>query len=110
MMLEGKVALVTGAGRRQGLGQAICARLAADGCRIALTDLAAPKPLMDARNIGTRAEMEDVARELAKIGPQVIALPMDVREEAEIETTIAAVLARFDDRSQHYEVRESRQV
>ena len=95
MMLEGKVALVTGAGRRQGLGQAICARLAADGCRIALTDLAAPKPLMDARNIGTRAEMEDVARELAKIGPQVIALPMDVREEAEIETTIAAVLARF---------------
>ena len=37
-MLEGKVALVTGAGRHGGLGQAICARLAVEGCRVALTE------------------------------------------------------------------------
>ena len=44
--LEGKVALVTGAGRHGGLGQAICARLAVEGCRVALTDIGEPQPLM----------------------------------------------------------------
>jgi len=95
MTLEGKVALVTGAGRHQGLGKAICARLAADGCRIALTDLAAPQPLMEARNIGLRAEMDEVAHELSAIGPGVIALPMDVRDEAQIEAAIATVVSTF---------------
>lgn len=95
MALEGKVALVTGAGRHRGLGKAICARLAREGCRIALTDLALPQPLMDAKNIGTRAEMDEVADELAAIGPEVIALPMDVRDEAQVEAAIAAVVATF---------------
>jgi len=95
MALEGKVALVTGAGRHRGLGKAICARLAREGCRIALTDLALPQPLMDAKNIGTRAEMDEVADELAAIGPEVIALPMDVRDEAQVESAIAAVVATF---------------
>ena len=35
--LEGKVALVTGSAR--GIGKAICARLAAEGARIAVLDL-----------------------------------------------------------------------
>jgi NAD(P)-dependent dehydrogenase (short-subunit alcohol dehydrogenase family) len=95
MTLEGKVALVTGAGRHRGLGKAICARLAREGCQIALTDLALPQPLMDAKNIGTRAEMDEVADELAAIGPKVIALPMDVRDEAQIESAIATVVATF---------------
>jgi meso-butanediol dehydrogenase/(S,S)-butanediol dehydrogenase/diacetyl reductase len=93
--LAGKVALVTGAGRHQGLGKAICAQLAADGCRIALTDLGEPKPLMEAGNIGTRATMDEVAAELSRIGPEVIALPMDVTDEAQIEAAIASVVARF---------------
>jgi meso-butanediol dehydrogenase/(S,S)-butanediol dehydrogenase/diacetyl reductase len=95
MTLAGKVALVTGAGRHKGLGKAICARLAAQGCRIALTDLAAPQPLMETKNIGTRAEMDEVAAELSLIGPEVIALPMDVRNEQQIEEVIGTVVARF---------------
>ena len=95
MTLEGKVALVTGAGRHRGLGKAICARLAREGCRIALTDLATPQPLMDASNIGTRAEMDEVADELGAIGPKVIALPMDVRDEAQVEVAIASVVGTF---------------
>lgn len=93
--LAGKVALVTGAGRHKGLGKAICAQLAQEGCRIALTDLADPKPLMEAQHIGTRATMDEVAAELSHIGPEVIAVPMDVTDEAQIEAAIATVVARF---------------
>jgi meso-butanediol dehydrogenase/(S,S)-butanediol dehydrogenase/diacetyl reductase len=95
MMLQGKVALVTGAGRHGGLGKAICARLATEGCRIALTDLANPKPLMEARHIGTRAEMDEVAEELSKIGPEVRAFAMDVCNEDQIEAVMASVVEHF---------------
>ena len=94
-MLEGKVALVTGAGRHGGLGQAICARLAVEGCRVALTDIGEPQPLMGAGHIGSSAEMEQVAAGLREIGPEILALPMDVRDEAQVEAAIAAVVARF---------------
>jgi NAD(P)-dependent dehydrogenase (short-subunit alcohol dehydrogenase family) len=93
--LEGKVALVTGAGRSAGLGRAICARLAEEGCRIVLTDLATPKPLLEADRIGTLSDMEATAAELRQIGPEVMSIAMDVREEAEIEAAIAQVVARF---------------
>ncbi len=95
MMLQGKVALVTGAGRHGGLGKAICARLAAEGCRIALTDLANPKPLMEAQHIGTRAEMDEVAEELSKIGPEVRAFAMGVCNEGQIEAVMASVVEHF---------------
>ena len=94
-MLQGKVALVTGAGRHGGLGKAICARLAAEGCRIALTDLASPQPLMETQHIGTRAEMDEVADELSKIGPEVRAFAMDVRDEGQIEAVMASVVDHF---------------
>jgi len=93
--LAGKVALVTGAGRKRGLGRAICARLAAEGCRIALTDLAEPKPLMEAKHIGTREEMEATAEELRSIGPDIVAFALDVRVEEEVEAVIAGVVTRF---------------
>jgi meso-butanediol dehydrogenase/(S,S)-butanediol dehydrogenase/diacetyl reductase len=93
--LEGKVALVTGAGRRQGLGRAISARLAAEGCHVVITDLAEPQPLMQAGNIGTRTEMEATADELRALGTDILALPMDVRVEAQVEQTIETVVERF---------------
>ena len=37
--LEGKVAIVTGAGRRKGLSEAIARKLAADGVRLVIHDL-----------------------------------------------------------------------
>ena len=37
--LEGKVALVTGAGRHRGLGEAMAKRLAVDGARVVITDI-----------------------------------------------------------------------
>jgi meso-butanediol dehydrogenase/(S,S)-butanediol dehydrogenase/diacetyl reductase len=38
--LSGKVAIITGAGRRGGLGAAMAQRLAAEGAQVVITDLA----------------------------------------------------------------------
>ena len=93
--LAGKVALVTGSGRRAGLGAAICRRLAQEGCRIAVTDLAVPRPLMEAAHIGTRDEMETVAEELRGLGAEVMTQPLDVTDEASVKAAFNAVVARF---------------
>ena len=87
--LAGKVALITGAGRRQGLGYAIARRLAADGAAVALTDLADPRELMEADRIGTRAELEELAAELRAAGGRAIALALDVTDEASVDAAFA---------------------
>ncbi len=40
--LEGKVVVVTGAGRRGGIGEAVAQRLARDGAHLVLGDICAP--------------------------------------------------------------------
>jgi meso-butanediol dehydrogenase/(S,S)-butanediol dehydrogenase/diacetyl reductase len=50
---------------------------------------------MDAQHIGTRAEMDEVAEELSKIGPEVRAFAMDVCDESQIEAVMASVVEHF---------------
>jgi len=57
--LDGRVALVTGAG--QGMGAAIAARLAAAGARVAVNDVVASGARATAERIGGRAHPFDVA-------------------------------------------------
>jgi 3-oxoacyl-[acyl-carrier protein] reductase len=57
--LDGQVALVTGGG--QGIGEAICRRLAAAGARVAVFDLNEPKGQTVAQEIGGRGIAGDVA-------------------------------------------------
>jgi meso-butanediol dehydrogenase/(S,S)-butanediol dehydrogenase/diacetyl reductase len=93
--LEGKVALITGAGRRRGLGLAIATRLAADGCAVFVTDLARPRPLMEADRIGTQSELDAVATELRASGARAASHPLDVTDEASVDAAFAACLAEF---------------
>jgi meso-butanediol dehydrogenase/(S,S)-butanediol dehydrogenase/diacetyl reductase len=78
--LEGKVALVTGAG--QGNGRAIALRLAADGAAIAVNDLGG-----DAAQ-ATAAEIEDA-------GGRAIAVPGDIAHVATVQTMIARTVAEL---------------
>jgi len=93
--LEGKVAIITGAGRRHGLGEAIARRLLAEGCRVAISDLGTPGPLMEAQRIGTHAELQALAEDMRAAGGQVLALELDVRDEGQIDAAVAATVEQF---------------
>ncbi|MGE0281932.1 MAG: glucose 1-dehydrogenase [Rhizobiaceae bacterium] len=77
MSLEGKVALVTGAG--SGFGEGIAKRFVAGGAKVAVLDR-------------DKTAAERVAREL---GDKAIAVVADIAKETDVDTAVAATLARF---------------
>jgi meso-butanediol dehydrogenase/(S,S)-butanediol dehydrogenase/diacetyl reductase len=93
--LEGKVALVTGAGRKLGLGEAICQRLAAEGAAIVVTDVGAPAPHLPADRIGTSEEMQQIVAALTATGARAIGVPLDVRDEGQVERAVASAVDAF---------------
>ncbi len=93
--LAGKVALVTGAGRRAGLGEAICRRLAAEGAAVVVTDIGAPSDHLPADRIGTTAEMQQIVEELVTGGARAIGVALDVRNERQVEAAVARAVETF---------------
>ena len=77
--LAGKSALVTGAGRRRGLGFAIAARLAAEGAGVVLSDLAE-----------RAGELEDGAARIRAQGGEAVGLCADITSEPTGRGTTAA--------------------
>jgi meso-butanediol dehydrogenase/(S,S)-butanediol dehydrogenase/diacetyl reductase len=80
-VLAGKVAVITGSGRRKGLGEAIARRLAADGATIVLSDIGrAVDAATPAAMIGAQDEMTAIADDLRVGGAQVSTRACDVRQ------------------------------
>lgn len=83
MDLTGRIAVVTGVGKRTGLGYELCRQLTAQGCRVYLT-----------------ARRAEVARELAatlrpEAPAETLPFALDVAKPEEIEALRAAVEIRF---------------
>lgn len=94
--LDGKVALVTGAGRHRGLGEAMAKRLAADGARVVITDIGEEKGAQfAAEHIGTTAEMDAIADEINAAGGTATAHICDVTEEDQVASAVKKVVDTY---------------
>jgi NAD(P)-dependent dehydrogenase (short-subunit alcohol dehydrogenase family) len=95
--LQDKVAIITGAGRKKGLGEGIARRFAEEGATVIITDIGkASGDHLPANHIGTSEEMEEVAAALrSETGGKVHTLVCDVRSEDDIIRTIADTVQQF---------------
>lgn len=94
--LDGKVALITGSGRRRGLGEAMARRLAAEGCAVMLHDLGAVKgEIAPAHGVGTTAEMEGIADEMRAAGQRIATVTGDMLVEDDVRAMVEATVATF---------------
>jgi NAD(P)-dependent dehydrogenase (short-subunit alcohol dehydrogenase family) len=89
-----KVALVTGAARRGGIGRAIAARLLRDGMTVVVSDLERPMDTHPGYASARAADLDDAVAELAALGP-VAACACDVRDAEQVEALFEFATGRF---------------
>src|SRR5262245_2696060 len=90
--LDGRVALVTGAGRGQGRSHALA--LAAEGADIVVCDIAAdiatvPYPL------ATKAGLDETVALVRDLGRRCVGLVADMRSTAEVAAVVDRAIAEF---------------
>ncbi|MCE2714967.1 MAG: SDR family oxidoreductase [Acidibacter sp.] len=94
--LRGKVAIVTGSGRPKGLGEAMVKRLAAEGCKVVVSDIGAARGAeMPETAIGSSKEMQQIVAEIRAAGGEAIGLVCDVLEEAQVAELVAKTVAHY---------------
>ena len=93
---DGKVAVVTGAGRMRSIGRPIALALARAGCDLVLTGSGKPASAYpdDERRAGWR-DIESVADEVRALGRRALPLVSDVRDPQAVEALAGHVLAEF---------------
>jgi meso-butanediol dehydrogenase/(S,S)-butanediol dehydrogenase/diacetyl reductase len=91
----GMTAVVTGSGRREGIGEAIARRLAADGAAVVISDIGASRDAAtpDAM-IGATAQMEAIAAEMVEAGGQASTCVCDVRDYDQVQALAAHAVER----------------
>lgn len=95
--LKGKTAIITGAGKKTGIGYGIAEKLAEDGCQIIIADLGkAPSPEA-ALKTATQEEMNEIAEQMAKeYKVKTMAVAVDVTDNYSIGEMIEKIKAHFD--------------
>lgn len=84
--LAGRTAVITGSGRRGGLGEAIALRLAEDGANIVLSDIGESRDAATPDGmIGLSSELEAIAEAVRAKGVAVSARACDVRRRGEVQ-------------------------
>jgi NAD(P)-dependent dehydrogenase (short-subunit alcohol dehydrogenase family) len=92
--LKGKVAFVTGAAAKRGMGRAIALRLAGEGANIVVVDkFAAPKSLFPGDDNWRGLEEEVV--EIKALGREAMALTLDISSVTEVNKGVAEAIAKF---------------
>lgn len=94
--LEGKVAIVTGAGRMRSIGRPIAVEMAKAGCHVVITGSGRPPEQYpdDEKAAGWR-DIASVADEITAAGGKVLAAVSDVGDETAVRSLLAQTLDHF---------------
>jgi 3-oxoacyl-[acyl-carrier protein] reductase len=94
--LEGKVAVVTGAGRMRSIGRPIAVELARAGCDIVLTGTGrAPDRYPEHEQAVGWRDIDSVADEIRALGRRVLAVVSDVAEADAVDALVQRTLAEM---------------
>jgi len=93
--LRGKVAVVTGAGRRGGIGAAVARRLAQDGAHVVVGDICASLTDLPHAGSGAWEELSALAEEIESLGVRALPLRVDVTDAASVEAMVAGTKESF---------------
>jgi NAD(P)-dependent dehydrogenase (short-subunit alcohol dehydrogenase family) len=95
--LKGKTALITGAGKKSGIGYAIAQKLAESGANIAIADLLKRESRNQPPVSDNREEMAALAEDLARrFAIQTIFVAVDVTDNASIRQMAEQIQSRFE--------------
>jgi NAD(P)-dependent dehydrogenase (short-subunit alcohol dehydrogenase family) len=92
--LEGKVAFVTGAAAKRGMGRAIALRLAEKGADVIITDKIAA-PVSHFPGDEGWGGLEAIAGEIKALGRDVMTAVMDINVNDDVEKTVVAAIEKF---------------
>lgn len=94
--LSGKVAVVTGAGGRHGIGRAIALRLAQEGADVVVTDVEAALENIrpDDRQAGWKG-LPSVVGEIEALGRSSLGLVSDVSDSSQVADMVERAIERF---------------
>ena len=94
--LEGKVGLVSGSGKRTGIGFAMAEALASNGCHVVIADLGNLGRDAGGVAAGNRQGMDEIASDLhEKYGVRTLAVDLDVCSTASVTAMAEKVKAEF---------------
>lgn len=90
---ERQVALVTGAGRRRGIGRHVALALARAGCEVVVTGSGRRQSSLSAeeQELGWR-DVDSVVEEVRRLGRRSAGLVLDVTIEADVDAAVAEVV------------------
>jgi NAD(P)-dependent dehydrogenase (short-subunit alcohol dehydrogenase family) len=94
--LKGKIAIVTGAGKKTGIGHAIARKLAESGCNIVIADLGKPGSPGDPVKTGTTEEMSEISKAINdEFLVKAVPVNLDVTDKESINKMVSSVKEHF---------------